>query len=137
MPCCRPCISCVCWPLCLVLPCGNRRRLSLGRPGDTPPRGHCTRCHQDAWQPWGTCINAEHGSTSRDDLHPVWQGVTELLTDSTKLATGIAGVTLLALGIYATREGVRVAGRTFDRWFGTPALVRFSLKFRLAGSRQS
>jgi Domain of unknown function (DUF3523) len=67
----------------------------------------------------------------------VWQGVTELLTDSTKLATGIAGVTLLALGIYSTREGVRVAGRTFDRWFGTPALVRLSLKFRLAGSRQS
>ena len=63
--------------------------------------------------------------------------MTELLTDSTKLATGIAGVTLLALGIYSTREGVRVAGRTFDRWFGTPALVRLSLKFRLAGSRQS
>lgn len=68
-----------------------------------------------------------------DGLPRSWQGVTELLTDSTKLATGIAGVTLLALGIYSTREGVRVAGRTFDRWFGTPALVRLSLKFRLAG----
>jgi ATPase family AAA domain-containing protein 3A/B len=49
--------------------------------------------------------------------------VTDLLTDTTKLATGIAGVTLLALGIYSTREGVRVAGKTFDRWFGTPRLV--------------
>lgn len=52
------------------------------------------------------------------------QGVTDLLTDKTKLATGIAGATLLALGIYSTREGVRVAGKTFDRWFGTPRLVR-------------
>jgi len=35
----------------------------------------------------------------------------------------VAGATLLALGVYSTREGVRVAGRTFDRWFGTPRLV--------------
>ncbi len=56
--------------------------------------------------------------------------MTEFLTDTTKLATGIAGVTLLALGIYSTREGVRVAGKTFDRWFGTPALVRHSSTFQ-------
>ncbi len=51
------------------------------------------------------------------------QGISALLTDKTKLATGIAGLTLLALGVYSTREGVRIAGRTFDRWFGTPSLV--------------
>ncbi len=50
-------------------------------------------------------------------------GLTDLLTDTTKLGTGIAGLTLLALGVYSTREGVRVAGKTFDRWFGTPRLV--------------
>ena len=51
-------------------------------------------------------------------------GITDLLTDTTKLSTAVAGATLLALGVYSTREGVRVAGRTFDRYFGTPALVR-------------
>lgn len=51
-------------------------------------------------------------------------GAVALLTDTTKLTTAVAGFTLLALGLYSTREGVRVAGRTFDRWFGTPSLVR-------------
>ena len=50
-------------------------------------------------------------------------GLTDLLTDSRKLSAAVAGLTLLALGVYSTREGVRVAGRTFDRWFGTPRLV--------------
>ena len=52
-------------------------------------------------------------------------GAVELLTDTSKLTTAVAGFTLLALGLYSTREGVRVAGRTFDRWFGTPSLVRW------------
>ena len=51
-------------------------------------------------------------------------GVSDLLTDRAKLGAAVAGLTLLALGVYSTREGVRVAGRTFDRWFGTPRLVR-------------
>ena len=51
-------------------------------------------------------------------------GLTDLLTDRSKLGAAVAGATLLALGVYSTREGVRVAGRTFDRWFGTPRLVR-------------
>lgn len=50
-------------------------------------------------------------------------GVADLLADKTKLGTAVAGFTLLALGVYSTREGVRVAGSTFDRWFGTPSLV--------------
>ena len=50
-------------------------------------------------------------------------GVSDLLTDRAKLGAALAGLTLLALGVYSTREGVRVAGRTFDRWFGTPRLV--------------
>jgi len=51
-------------------------------------------------------------------------GLSDLLTDRAKLGAAVAGATLLALGVYSTREGVRVAGRTFDRWFGTPRLVR-------------
>lgn len=51
-------------------------------------------------------------------------GIADLLADKTKLGTAVAGFTLLALGVYSTREGVRVAGSTFDRWFGTPSLVR-------------
>lgn len=50
-------------------------------------------------------------------------GVADLLADKAKLGTAVAGFTLLALGVYSTREGVRVAGSTFDRWFGTPSLV--------------
>ena len=50
-------------------------------------------------------------------------GLSDLLTDRAKLGAAVAGATLLALGVYSTREGVRVAGRTFDRWFGTPRLV--------------
>lgn len=51
-------------------------------------------------------------------------GIADLLADKSKLGTALAGFTLLALGIYSTKEGVRVAGSTFDRWFGTPSLIR-------------
>ena len=47
----------------------------------------------------------------------------ELLTDHTKLLTALGGVTGLFLGIYGAREATRVAGRTIDRWLGTPKLV--------------
>ena len=51
-------------------------------------------------------------------------GASDLLEDKAKLGSMVAGLTLLALGVYSTREGVRVAGTTFERWFGTPRLVR-------------
>mmetsp|Transcript_18877 Transcript_18877/g.57048 ORF Transcript_18877/g.57048 Transcript_18877/m.57048 type:complete len:601 (-) Transcript_18877:2465-4267(-) len=54
----------------------------------------------------------------------IGSGVSELLADKAKLGSAVAGLTLLALGVYSTREGVRVAGSTFERWFGTPSLVR-------------
>jgi Domain of unknown function (DUF3523) len=60
-------------------------------------------------------INAAFGN--------VGSGVTALLTDTTRLMTAIGGLTLLALGVYSTRESVRVAGKSLDRWFGTPRLV--------------
>ncbi len=49
---------------------------------------------------------------------------TSLLTDKDKLAATIGGLSLLALGVYSSREGTRVAGKAIDRWFGTPKLVR-------------
>ena len=58
-------------------------------------------------------------------------GVSDLLTDRAKLGAAVAALTLLAFGVYSTREGVRVAGRTFDRWFGTPRLVRCTVAMRL------
>jgi len=57
----------------------------------------------------------------------------ELLSDRDKLLTAIGGVSLLALGVYSAREGTRVAGRTFERWFGTPRLVRETSRRPLVG----
>lgn len=57
----------------------------------------------------------------------------ELLTDRDKLITAVGGVSLLALGVYSAREGTRVAGKTFERWFGTPKLVRETSRKPLVG----
>ncbi|KAA6424075.1 MAG: ATPase family AAA domain-containing 3-B-like [Trebouxia sp. A1-2] len=51
-------------------------------------------------------------------------GTLALLTDKEKLGTALAGLTVLALGVYSAREGTRVAGQVFSRWLGTPKLVR-------------
>ncbi|KAK9789371.1 hypothetical protein WJX73_007444 [Symbiochloris irregularis] len=61
-------------------------------------------------------------------------GATALLTDTNMLTAAVAGLTLLALGVYTAREGTRVAGRVFDRWLGTPRLVRETSRRRLFGS---
>ncbi len=42
-------------------------------------------------------------------------GAAALLTDTDRLTTLIAGLSVLALGVYSAREGTRVAGRAFDR----------------------
>lgn len=59
--------------------------------------------------------------------------VTSLLTDRDKLLTAVGGLSLLALGVYSAREGTRVAGKAFDRWFGTPKLVRETSRRPLVG----
>ena len=41
--------------------------------------------------------------------------MTSLLTDTERLTTLIAGLSVLALGVYSAREGTRVGGRAFDR----------------------
>ncbi|KAL3143353.1 hypothetical protein ABBQ38_002187 [Trebouxia sp. C0009 RCD-2024] len=51
-------------------------------------------------------------------------GSLALLTDKERLGTAVAGLTVLALGVYSAREGTRVAGQVFSRWLGTPKLVR-------------
>jgi len=57
----------------------------------------------------------------------------ELLTDSGKLISLVGGLSLLALGVYTSREGTRVAGKAFERWFGTPKLVRETSRKPLIG----
>ena len=48
--------------------------------------------------------------------------MTSLLTDTERLTTLIAGLSVLALGVYSAREGTRVGGRAFDR--SVPQLSR-------------
>lgn len=43
------------------------------------------------------------------------QGTVALLTDKERLGSALAGLTLLALGVYSAREGTRVAGQVFSR----------------------
>lgn len=45
----------------------------------------------------------------------VGAGTVSLLTDRERLGTAVAGLTLLALGVYSAREGTRVAGQVFSR----------------------
>lgn len=45
------------------------------------------------------------------------QGITALLQDKQKLTAAVAGLSLLAFGVYGSREGTRVAGRAIDRLF--------------------
>lgn len=57
----------------------------------------------------------------------------DLLTDQNKLISAVGGVSLLALGVYSAREGTGVAGKAFERWFGTPKLVRETSRKPLVG----
>ena len=60
--------------------------------------------------------------------------------DKGKIMTGVATVTMVAAGVYVTREAARVAGQLIQARLGTPSLVRetsrttghFALKKRLA-----
>ncbi|KAL4854855.1 ATPase family AAA domain-containing protein 3 [Chlorella vulgaris] len=56
-----------------------------------------------------------------------------LLTDRDKMLGAVGGLSLLALGVYSAREGTRSAAKAFDRWFGTPKLVRETSRRPLAG----
>ena len=45
----------------------------------------------------------------------VGAGTVALLTDKERLTTAVAGLTVLALGVYSAKEGTRVAGQVFSR----------------------
>ncbi|KAG8072048.1 hypothetical protein GUJ93_ZPchr0006g45037 [Zizania palustris] len=49
-----------------------------------------------------------------------------LLTDRSKLLTGIGGVTALAAGVYTTREGAKVMWGYINRILGQSSLIRES-----------
>ncbi|CAM0944843.1 unnamed protein product [Alopecurus aequalis] len=53
-------------------------------------------------------------------------GLHTILTDQNKLVVAVGGTTLLALGIYSTREGARVVWGYVDRILGQPSLIRES-----------
>ncbi|KAI3451688.1 hypothetical protein Pfo_008353 [Paulownia fortunei] len=53
-------------------------------------------------------------------------GVRVLLTDRSKLAMTVGGVTALAAGVYTTREGARVMWGYINRILGQPSLIRES-----------
>ncbi|KAI8463565.1 MAG: hypothetical protein J3K34DRAFT_526885 [Monoraphidium minutum] len=61
------------------------------------------------------------------------QAALSLLTDRDKLIMLVAGGSALALGVYGAREGARVAGRSAERWLGTPKLVRETSRYALLG----
>jgi ATPase family AAA domain-containing protein 3A/B len=61
------------------------------------------------------------------------EGVKDLLTDGKKLTSLVGGLSLLALGVYTSRETTRVAGKAFEKWFGTPKLVRETSRKPLVG----
>lgn len=60
---------------------------------------------------WGVDCFGEFGVGYRH----LGAGVTSLLTDVDRLTTLIAGLSVLALGVYSAREGTRVGGRAIDR----------------------
>ena len=84
---------------------------------------HACQIHAALWAFHPTALFLGHGCS----LHAwaqAWaglprrhlgSGVTSLLTDMDKLTTLIAGLSVLALGIYTAREGTRVGGRAIDR----------------------
>lgn len=59
--------------------------------------------------------------------------VASLLGDKDRLFRAVGALSLLAVGVYSAKEGTRVAGRTFERWFGTPNLVRETSRKPLVG----
>lgn len=61
-------------------------------------------------------------------------GSLALLTDKERLGTAVAGLTILALGVYSAREGTRVAGQVFSRYAVT-FLTCQEPEFCFTGSR--
>ncbi|XP_020573097.1 ATPase family AAA domain-containing protein 3-like [Phalaenopsis equestris] len=53
-------------------------------------------------------------------------GLKMLLTDQSKMIMAVGGVTALAAGVYATREGARVMWGHVNRMLGQPSLIRES-----------
>ena len=66
-------------------------------------------------------------------LTSLGEGARDLLTDQTKMAMLAGGVSLMALGVYGSREGTRVAARAIDRYLGTPSLVRDTSRSNVFG----
>jgi len=91
-------------------------RIREGRENEDVARRAAVLRYQEETKKAVESINAVFahlGSAARD-----------VLSDRDKAAALVVGATALALGVYGAREGARVGGRVFDRWLGTPKLVR-------------
>ena len=58
------------------------------------------------------------------------QGALALVSDTDLLFRTTAMTSLLLLGFFSTREGVRVVGRAVERWMVTPKLIRETSRLR-------
>ena len=66
-------------------------------------------------------------------LTSLGEGAKDILTDQTKMAMLAGGISLMALGVYGSREGTKVAARAFERYLGTPSLVRDTSRSNVFG----
>ncbi|QDZ21733.1 AAA domain-containing ATPase [Chloropicon primus] len=66
-------------------------------------------------------------------LTSLGEGARDILTDQTKMAMLAGGISLMALGVYGSREGTKVAARAIDRYLGTPSLVRDTSRSSMFG----
>lgn len=61
-------------------------------------------------------------------------GARALLDEPRTLAAFVGGATALAVGVYFSREGAKVAGKAAETWLGTPKLVRETSRKSLFGA---
>jgi hypothetical protein len=55
----------------------------------------------------------------------IYIGLKEFVTDKEKLANVAGTLTLIALGVYATKNGTAVTARYIEARLGKPSLVRY------------
>ncbi|XP_029975636.1 ATPase family AAA domain-containing protein 3-A-like [Salarias fasciatus] len=79
---------------------------------------------------------AEHRQTVLDSIRTAGavfgEGFRALVSDWDKLTATVAGLTLLAAGVYSARNATAVAGRYIEARLGKPALVRETSRLTVA-----
>ncbi|KAJ1074500.1 hypothetical protein K5549_001195 [Capra hircus] len=92
-------------------------------------------CPRPGQPPWSDIIReqirlkaAEHRQTILESIRTAGtlfgEGFRAFVTDWDKVTATVAGLTLLAVGIYSAKNATSVAGRYFEARLGKPSLVR-------------